>query len=72
MECPKGLEPFRADPESGKGMPLFAPAELLQGMRERWPKMWIEALPDTNTRLAGRAITYAEWSRLIEDSSKSP
>jgi hypothetical protein len=56
--------------ESGKPMPLFAPAELVDSMRVKWPRMWIEPMP-TALSLTGRAITHADWVRVLEESSKS-
>lgn len=51
-------------------MPLFAPSDLVEGMRKQWPRMWIEPLPE-GRQFNGRAITHAEWARLLEESSKT-
>lgn len=73
MSCPTNLEPFRSCLKSRKPMPLFVPAALVEESRQRWPRMWIEEMPQLP--LNGSAITHDEWARVLqqssEDSSKS-
>jgi hypothetical protein len=69
VDCPPNLEPWRFCLDSGKPMPMFMPAELVPEARMRWRRMWIEPMPPIT--LSGYAITHAEWTRVLEDSSKS-
>lgn len=69
-DCPLGCAPFRVDLATGKGMPMFVPPEMLEETRRQMVRVWVEPFPP-GYQLKGAALGWAEWQRLLEESSKT-